>query len=142
MKGNHRIARPGTASSDMSVFALDYLFQNGLLRKDEVDGLIFISHLTVDRRSPPPPTTRPACRYLGSGVVRAGRRRSTVDLSGVDLSGSAGPHPLHHHPGHPQLRVEHHQIGVEPGSDRAAPVGDPQHPGRGARGRGGRGGHR
>ena len=50
--GNHRIARAETASSDMSVFGLDYLFQNGLLRKDEVDALIFISQ-TPDYIMPP-----------------------------------------------------------------------------------------
>ncbi|HEU4733225.1 MAG TPA: ketoacyl-ACP synthase III [Kofleriaceae bacterium] len=50
--GNHRIARAETAASDMSVFGLDYLFQNELLRKDEVDGLIFISQ-TPDYFMPP-----------------------------------------------------------------------------------------
>lgn len=50
--GNHRIARADACASDMSVFGLDYLFQNGLLRKDEVDGLIFISQ-TPDYFMPP-----------------------------------------------------------------------------------------
>src|SRR5512142_2524779 len=50
--GKHRIARPETSSSDMSVFGLEYLFDNGLLRKEEIDALIFISQ-TPDYIMPP-----------------------------------------------------------------------------------------
>src|SRR5829696_2870694 len=53
--GNHRISRPETAASDLAVFGLEYLFQNGLLRKDEVDALIFISQ-TPDYFMPPTST--------------------------------------------------------------------------------------
>jgi 3-oxoacyl-[acyl-carrier-protein] synthase-3 len=50
--GNHRIARADASASDMSVFGMEYLFEHGLLKKEEVDGLIFISQ-TPDYFMPP-----------------------------------------------------------------------------------------
>lgn len=39
----HRIAEPGTCSSDLCVFGLDYLFKNQLLEKQDIDAIIFVS---------------------------------------------------------------------------------------------------
>jgi 3-oxoacyl-[acyl-carrier-protein] synthase-3 len=50
--GNHRIARADASASDMAVFGLEHLFENGLLRKEDVDGLIFITQ-TPDYIMPP-----------------------------------------------------------------------------------------
>lgn len=39
----HRIAKPETASSDMAVFGMNHLFQKGLLKKEEIGGLIVVT---------------------------------------------------------------------------------------------------
>lgn len=39
----HRIAEPGQCSSDFCKFGLQYLFDNNLLNKDDIDALLFIS---------------------------------------------------------------------------------------------------
>ena len=39
----HRIAAPGQTSADFCMYGLQYLFDNGLLRKDEIDALLFVS---------------------------------------------------------------------------------------------------
>ena len=39
----HRIAAEGQCSSDFCIHGLQYLFDNGLLRKDEIDALLFVS---------------------------------------------------------------------------------------------------
>lgn len=39
----HRIAEKGQCSSDFCLFGLQYLFDNGLLKPEEIDALIFVS---------------------------------------------------------------------------------------------------
>ena len=39
----HRLAAPGQCSSDFCIHGLQYLFDNGLLAKDEIDALLFVS---------------------------------------------------------------------------------------------------
>lgn len=39
----HRIAEPGQCSSDFCKFGLQYLFDNNLLNKDDIDAILFIS---------------------------------------------------------------------------------------------------
>ncbi len=39
----HRIAEPGQCSSDFCIHGLQYLFDNGLLDKDDIDALLFVS---------------------------------------------------------------------------------------------------
>lgn len=39
----HRVAEKGQCSSDFCMFGLDYLFNNGLLKKEEIDALLFVS---------------------------------------------------------------------------------------------------
>ena len=39
----HRIAEPGQCSSDFCIFGLQYLFDNNLLVKDDIDALLFVS---------------------------------------------------------------------------------------------------
>lgn len=39
----HRIAEPGQCSSDFCKFGLQYLFDNNLLNKDDIDALLFVS---------------------------------------------------------------------------------------------------
>lgn len=39
----HRIAAEGQCSSDFCIHGLQYLFDNGLLQKDEIDALLFVS---------------------------------------------------------------------------------------------------
>lgn len=39
----HRIAEPGQCSSDFCEFGLQYLFDNNLLNKDDIDALLFVS---------------------------------------------------------------------------------------------------
>lgn len=39
----HRIAEPGQCSSDFCKFGLQYLFDNNLLKKEEIDALLFVS---------------------------------------------------------------------------------------------------
>lgn len=48
----HRIAEPGQCSSDFCVFGLQYLFDNGLLKKEEIDALLFVSQ-SADYYMPP-----------------------------------------------------------------------------------------
>lgn len=48
----HRIARKGQCSSDFCIYGLQYLFNNGLLQKDEIDALIFVSQ-SPDHFMPP-----------------------------------------------------------------------------------------
>jgi 3-oxoacyl-[acyl-carrier-protein] synthase-3 len=50
--GNHRIARADATASDMCVFGLDHLFENGLLKKEDVSALLFVSQ-TPDYFLPP-----------------------------------------------------------------------------------------
>lgn len=39
----HRVAAEGQCSSDFCIHGLDYLFESGLLKKDEIDALLFVS---------------------------------------------------------------------------------------------------
>lgn len=48
----HRIAEPGQCSSDFCIFGLQYLFDNGLLKKEEIDALLFVSQ-SADYYMPP-----------------------------------------------------------------------------------------
>lgn len=48
----HRIAEPGQCSSDFCKFGLQYLFDNNLLNKDDVDALLFVSQ-SADYYMPP-----------------------------------------------------------------------------------------
>ena len=48
----HRIAEPGQCSSDFCKFGLQYLFDNNLLCKDDIDGLLFVSQ-SADYYMPP-----------------------------------------------------------------------------------------
>ena len=48
----HRIAESGQCSSDFCKFGLQYLFDNNLLKKDEIDALLFISQ-SADYYMPP-----------------------------------------------------------------------------------------
>ena len=58
----HRIAAPGQTSSDFCMFGLQYLFDKGLLLKEEIDALLFVS------QSPDyflPPTSNVIQGHLG-----------------------------------------------------------------------------
>lgn len=48
----HRIAEPGQCSSDFCKFGLQYLFDNDLLKKEEIDALLFVSQ-SADYYMPP-----------------------------------------------------------------------------------------
>ena len=48
----HRIAEPGQCSSDFCKFGLQYLFDNNLLVKDDIDALLFVSQ-SPDYYMPP-----------------------------------------------------------------------------------------
>lgn len=48
----HRIAEPGQCSSDFCQFGLQYLFDNELLKKEEIDALLFVSQ-SPDYYMPP-----------------------------------------------------------------------------------------
>ena len=48
----HRIAEPGQCSSDFCIFGLQYLFDKGLLKKEEIDVLLFVSQ-SADYYMPP-----------------------------------------------------------------------------------------
>lgn len=48
----HRVAAEGQCSSDFCVYGLQYLFDNNLLRKEDIDALIFVSQ-TPDYFMPP-----------------------------------------------------------------------------------------
>ena len=48
----HRIAEPGQCSSDFCKFGLQYLFDNKLLNKDDIDALLFVSQ-SADYYMPP-----------------------------------------------------------------------------------------
>lgn len=48
----HRIAEPGQCSSDFCKYGLQYLFDNNLLDKDDIDALLFISQ-SADYYMPP-----------------------------------------------------------------------------------------
>lgn len=48
----HRLAQPGQCSSDFCIYGLGYLFDNGLLSKDSIDALIFVSQ-SPDYYMPP-----------------------------------------------------------------------------------------
>ena len=48
----HRIAEPGQCSSDFCIFGLQYLFYKGLLKKEEIDVLLFVSQ-SADYYMPP-----------------------------------------------------------------------------------------
>jgi len=41
--GEHRIAKKDTCVSDLCIFGLRYIFNEGLLRKDEIDALILVT---------------------------------------------------------------------------------------------------
>ena len=40
--GEHRIAKKDTCVSDLFIFVLRYIFNEGLLRKDNIDALILV----------------------------------------------------------------------------------------------------
>lgn len=48
----HRIAEPGQCSSDFCIHGLQYLFDNELLKKEEIDALLFVSQ-SADYYMPP-----------------------------------------------------------------------------------------
>ena len=48
----HRIAEKGQCSSDFCIFGLQYLFDNGLLKPEEIDALLFVSQ-SPDYYMPP-----------------------------------------------------------------------------------------
>ena len=48
----HRIAEPGQCSSDFCKFGLQYLFDNNMLNKDDIDALLFVSQ-SADYYMPP-----------------------------------------------------------------------------------------
>ena len=48
----HRIAEPGQCSSDFCIHGLQYLFDNELLNKDDIDALLFVSQ-SADYYMPP-----------------------------------------------------------------------------------------
>lgn len=48
----HRIAEPGQCSSDFCKFGLQYLFDNGMLKEEEIDALLFVSQ-SADYYMPP-----------------------------------------------------------------------------------------
>lgn len=48
----HRLAEPGQCSSDFCKFGLQYLFDNDLLKTDEIDALLFVSQ-SADYYMPP-----------------------------------------------------------------------------------------
>lgn len=48
----HRLAEPGQCSSDFCKFGLQYLFDNGMLKKEEIDALLFVSQ-SADYYMPP-----------------------------------------------------------------------------------------
>ena len=48
----HRIAAPGQCSSDFCKYGLQYLFDEGLLKKEEIDALLFVSQ-SADYYMPP-----------------------------------------------------------------------------------------
>lgn len=48
----HRIAEPGQCSSDFCKYGLQYLFDNGMLAKEEIDALLFVSQ-SADYYMPP-----------------------------------------------------------------------------------------
>jgi len=74
----HRIAEKDTCVSDLCVFGLKYLFNEGLLRKEEIDALILIT-LTPDYFIPPT-----------SNVIQ-GRLRLNKDIITMDINhGCAG----------------------------------------------------
>lgn len=39
----HRLAEKGQCSSDFCIYGLQYLFENGLLKKEDIDALLFVS---------------------------------------------------------------------------------------------------
>lgn len=39
----HRVAEPGQTSVDFAIHGLQYLFDNGMLQKDEIDAILFVS---------------------------------------------------------------------------------------------------
>lgn len=48
----HRLAKEGQCSSDFCIHGLQYLFDNGMLQKDEIDALLFVSQ-SPDYYMPP-----------------------------------------------------------------------------------------
>ena len=48
----HRIAEPGQCSSDFCIFGLQYLLDNNLLKKEDIDSLLFVSQ-SADYYMPP-----------------------------------------------------------------------------------------
>ena len=48
----HRIAEPGQCSSDFCIFGLQYLLDNNLLKKEDIDALLFVSQ-SADYYMPP-----------------------------------------------------------------------------------------
>lgn len=48
----HRVAEPGQCSSDFCKFGLQYLFDNNMLNKDDIDALLFVSQ-SADYYMPP-----------------------------------------------------------------------------------------
>lgn len=48
----HRIAQPGQCSSDFCIYGMQYLFDNGLLDKEGIDALLFVSQ-SPDYYMPP-----------------------------------------------------------------------------------------
>lgn len=48
----HRLAEDGQCSSDFCIYGLQYLFDNGMLQKDEIDALLFVSQ-SPDYYMPP-----------------------------------------------------------------------------------------
>ena len=48
----HRLAEPGQCSSDFCIYGLQHLFDNDLLKKEDIDALLFVSQ-SADYYMPP-----------------------------------------------------------------------------------------
>lgn len=66
--GEHRIAEKDTCVSDLCIFGLKYLFNEGLLRKDEIDVLILVT-TTPDYFMPPTSNIIQGELGLGQDIV-------------------------------------------------------------------------
>jgi len=66
--GEHRIAEKDTCVSDLCIFGLKYLFNKGLLRKDEIDALILVT-VTPDYFSPPTSNIIQGKLNLGHDII-------------------------------------------------------------------------
>lgn len=64
----HRIAKPETTVSDLCVFGMEYLFQKGYVKKDDIDALLLITQ-SPDYYMPPTSNVIQGRLGLGSNVL-------------------------------------------------------------------------